>query len=180
MKGINFQNQNFMNLNQIEPNENSKEENFKGKEISVDFLKENVFKQYKCFENDYTYKLFEKINPNSNWKFIKYTSNGKKLHPFLTIKENGIENGSYIEDKGVTSIIFKGYKESICINIDENYPIKKVIKFYLLRVGEEGNINSFKFIVDTLSLTFNDKTSIKDIFGYRITPTITVLQKKNY
>ena len=77
----------------------------------------------------------------------------------------------------MTPIIFKGYKESICINIDENYPIKKAIKFYLLKIGEEGNINSFKFFHGAHSLTFNDKTSIKDIIGYQISLTITVLKK---
>ena len=42
------------------------------------------------------------------------------------------------------SIIFNGYKKKICINIDENYPIKKAIKHYLLRIGEENNSHDFE------------------------------------
>ena len=74
-----------MNKNPMQIIENSKEEQSKGKEIIINVLDDNVIRQYKCFENDY--KLFEKIYPNSNWNLIKFTYNGKKLHPFLIIKE---------------------------------------------------------------------------------------------
>ena len=168
-----------MNLNPMEVIENSKEEKFKEKEIIINVLGGNGNRQYKCFENDYTYKLFEKIYPNSNWNLIKFTYNGKKLHPFLSIKENGIKNGSYIEKKGVKSIIFNKYKEPICINIDEDYPIKKAIKYYLLRIGEGDCLNNFKFLYNTHTLNLDDKTPIKEFIGFNYNPMITVV-KKNF
>ena len=172
---INYQNQNFMNMNPMQIIKNSEEERSKGKEIIINVLDDNENRQYKCFENDYTYKLFEKIYPNSNWNLIKFTYNGKKLHPFLSIKQNGIDNGSFIEKKKLKSIYFKEYKESKCIIIDEDYPIKKAIKYYLLKIGEEGRFNDFKFFYNTHALKLDDKTPIKE-FMRNINPTITVVK----
>ena len=176
--GLNYQNQNFMNLNPMEVIENSKEEKSKEKEIIINVLGGNGNRQYKCFENDYTYKLFEKIYPNSNWNLIKFTYNGKKLHPFLTIKGNGIKDGSYIEKKGVKSIIFNKYKEPMCINIDEDYPIIKAIKYYLFRIGEGDCLNNFKFLYNTHTLNLDDKIPIINLMGFDNSPTITVMKVK--
>ena len=164
-----------MNMNPMQIIKNSEEERSKGKEIIINVLDDNENRQYKCFENDYTYKLFEKIYPNSNWNLIKFTYNGKKLHPFLSIKQNGIDNGSFIEKKKLKSIYFKEYKESKCIIIDEDYPIKKAIKYYLLKIGEEGRFNDFKFFYNTHALKLDDKTPIKE-FMRNINPTITVVK----
>ena len=79
---INYQNQNFMNISQMGMADISNEHYSKGKEIVVTFLDGNRNEKYSCFENDFTYKLFEKINPNSDWSLVKYTCNGKKLYPF--------------------------------------------------------------------------------------------------
>ena len=176
---INYKNQNFMNMNPMQIIENSKEERFKGKEIIINVLDDNENRQYKCFENDYTYKLFEEIYPNFNLYLIKFTYNGKKLHPFLSIKENGIKDGSYIEEKRVKSIIFKKYKEPMCIIIDEDYPIIKAIKYYLLRIGEGDCLNNFKFLYNTHTLNLDDKTPIKEFIGFNYNPMITVV-KKNF
>ena len=82
INGINFQNQNFMNINQMGISDISNEQNSKGKEIFATFLVGNENRKYTCFENDLTYKLFEKIRPNYNWSLINFTCNGKKLYPF--------------------------------------------------------------------------------------------------
>ena len=110
-----------------------------------------------------TYKLFEKISPNNNWSLINFTCNGKKLYPFSTIKDNGIENGFVVGVGKIISILFDGYKSGICINIDEDYPIKKVIKLYLLRIGEENNFHDFQFLYHTKCYNIKDKTPMKNI-----------------
>ena len=177
---INYQNQNFMNMNPMQIIENSKQERAKGKEIIINILDDCENRQYKCFENDYTYKLFEKIYPNSNWNLIKFTYNGKKLHPFLSIKENGIKDGSYIENKEMKSIIFKEYKGSMSITIDVDHPIKKVIKYYLLRIGEEDRFNDFKFVYNAHALNLDDKTPIKEFIGFNQNPVFITVVKRNF
>ena len=74
-------------MNMMMPNLNEK-----GKEITVSFMnfQNKIFDKYTCYENDMAYKLFDKKNPNMHWNLIKYTCDEKKINPFLTIKENGI------------------------------------------------------------------------------------------
>ena len=157
----------------------SNEHYSKGKEIVVTFLAESGNRKYTCFENDFTYKLFEKIHPNGNWSLKNYICNGKKLYPFSTIKENGIENGSIIDVNNITSIIFNGYKKKICINIDENYPIKKAIKHCLLRIGEENNSHDFEFKYKYNNYNIENKIPIKNIFPSELYHTITVIKYEN-
>ena len=178
INGINYQNQNFTNISQMGIADISNEHYSKGKEIVVTFLAESGNRKYTCFENDFTYKLFEKINPNFDWSLVKYTCNGKKLYPFSFIKNSEIENGSIVSVGLVRPIFFNGYKKAICINIDENYPIKKAIKHYLLRIGEENNSHDFKFFYISNYYNIEDKIPIKNIFlGHN--PSVTVIKYKN-
>ena len=171
MNGVNYQYQNFMNINPIGVMNNLP---VKKKEVVVTFIDGNRNEKYKCFENDVTYKLFEKINLFPNYNLIKYTCNGKKLHLFLTLKENGIKDGSIIEVGKTRTIFFNGYKERICINIDEDYPLKKAIKLYLLKIGEENYSDEFKFLFNSKVYNIRNKTPIKDIFSSSILSPIAM------
>ena len=152
---INLQNQNLMNMNPMNimvqvPN---KEINKKGKEIVVynmNYNNEMLPGKYICYENVMTYKLFDRMIGNYSWNLLKFLCNEKKVHPFLTIKENGIKDGSIIKGCFALNILFKNdIVTSINLVVDEHYPIKKAIKFYLLKIGKEGCFNEFFFILTT-------------------------------
>ena len=168
----NIQNQNLTNINQMNMmiQFQSKEINNKGKEIVVllklDSVSQILQKKFICYENDMAYKLLDQINENLHWNLLKYYCNGKKIHPFLTIKENGIEDGSIIISSFAYNIVFK-HVNGFMMNIaeDENYPIKKAIKYYLLRIGKEGCFKEFTFFWNAKKLNIEDKTPIKILFG---------------
>ena len=103
---------------------------------------------------------------------------GKNFIHFL-LKDNGIENGFVVGVGKIISILFDGYKSGICINIDEDYPIKKVIKLYLLRIGEENNSHDFKFMYNANYYDIEDKIPIKNMFLSGPNPTFIVIKYKN-
>ena len=170
--GFNIQSQNLMNMNQMMLNMNQMnmiiEKLQKGKEISVYFR--NV--KYNCFEDDMTYKLIEKLFGGSNWYLITYTINGKKINPFICIKENNIEDGDIIDCNNVFNLYFT--LQNKMITIDGNYPIKKAIKYYLLRIGKENCYEQFNFIWNGKRININDKRPIKDIVLFNSNPSIVV------
>ena len=177
-------NSNGMNLNVMNPHPMNMMMpilNEKGKEITVSFINflNKIIDKYTCYENDMAYKLFDKKNPNMHWNLIKYTCDEKKINPFLTIKENGIKEGSIIKIGFAINISFKDiYGTLINIAVDENYPIKKAIKYYLLRIGKEGCYKEFKFLYNAQELNIEDKTPIKNIFkNSQINAKILVLSK---
>ena len=57
INGINYQNQNFMNISQMGIADISNEHYSKGKEIVVTFLTKSGNRKYTCFENDLTYNI---------------------------------------------------------------------------------------------------------------------------
>ena len=183
--GINIQSQNFININPINQMnmmmpisnlENSK----RGKEIIVYLMNNvnNITKQYSCFENDMTYILFDKMYQNHPWNLLRHYLEGKKIYPFLKIAENGIKDGSIINVNLAKNVIFREDNgSSISIALDENFPIKKAIKYYLLRKGKEGCFNEFSFIYDAKRLNIEDKNPIKNIFKYDLNPNVRVEEK---
>ena len=177
-KEINIQNQIFQNVNQMNMNMNmmnQKSHVNKGKEICVNF--ENSEK-YLCFEDDLAYKLFDKINPNYNFNLFKFSINGKKIHPFLTLEENGIKDGSLINCGDAKNIIFRGFHGFLNIALDIDFPIKKAIEYYLLRIGKEGCYNKFIFSFSDKILNIEDKTPIKELFNEQ-NVNIYVIKKYN-
>ena len=166
---INIQYPNLMNMNQMNAINQFPNQEFdkRGKKIIVslmNFLNQILPKKLICYENDYAYKLFEQIS-EYHWELRKFSLNEKTIHPFLSIKENGIKDGSIIKLNFAHNIIFKHVNGTILnIAMDENYPIKKAIKFYLLRIGKEGCFREFTFIYNGIKLNFEDKTPIKIIF----------------
>ena len=72
---------------------------------SVLFIYGN-YEKYLCFEDDLAYRLFDKINLNYNFNLFKFSINGKRIHPFLTLKENGIKDGSLINCNGAKNLNF--------------------------------------------------------------------------
>jgi len=83
--------------------------NEKGKEISLSFINfknDLLDKNCKFFENDMGYKLFDKILPDYHWNLIKFTNKERKIHPFITIKKNGIKDGSIIKSCFAINIHF--------------------------------------------------------------------------
>ena len=178
---FNIQNPNLMNMNPMNmmmqvPNKEIE----KGKEIVVykmNIVKEMLPEKYICYENEMTYKLLDRMIGNYPWNLLKFLCNEKKLHPFLTIKENGIKDGSIINFCRGLNILFKNSSGfPINIALDENYPIKKAIKFYLLKIGKEGCFNEFFFLYNETRLNIKDKTPIKNIFKYDPNPKIIVQQ----
>ena len=71
----------IMNINPLNMDfDNSNEEMMKGKKIIVSYKNDWGYEKYNCFENDMTYKLFDKIDPNNRWNLIKFTCNEKKSY----------------------------------------------------------------------------------------------------
>ena len=136
--------------------------NRKEKEISVFYYNS----KYSCYENEMTYKLFEKINENIdfNWKLVTYKMGEKALTPFISIIENGIKEGSNIEINDCINITFTGIFGKKNISLDENFPFKKAVKYFLLRVGRKGDYNSFSFSHSGKRISIEDKTPIKKLF----------------
>ena len=179
--GANFQNPNFMNLNQMnimQQNSGKKLSN-KGQELIVTYVSNIRNDRLTCFENEMAYKLFDKIYPdfNVNYNLCKFTCDGKKLYPFLTIKENGLYNGCKIKNTPAINLIFKFYNESKLIVLDEDCPIKKAIKYYLLKIGKNGCFDRFIFLFNNQQLNIEIKTPVKLIFGSNINPNIKVIAK---
>ena len=167
---FNTQTQNLMNMNPMNMMVQfpDKETEKKGKEIVVshmNFRNEMLSGKITCYENEMAYNLFDRMLGNYPWKFIKFFCNEKKIHPFLTIKENGIKDGSIIKGSFAFNISFRNVCGSLInIAVDENYPIKKAIKFYLIKIGKEGCFNEFVFLYNGTKLNIEDKTPIKVIF----------------
>ena len=124
-----------------------------------------------------TYKLIDKINPNYRWNLIKFTCNEKKIYPFLTLKENRINNGSIITTQQARNIVFKSCYGSLNIAIDNNYPIKKAIKYFLLSIGKEGCFNNFIFSFNTEKINFENNILVKDVFQNNNNPQVTVIER---
>ena len=133
--------------------------NIKGKEISVFYYNS----KYTIFEDEITYKLFEKIN-DFNWKLVTFKINGNTLNPFISIAENGIKEGSNIEINDCLNITFDGPFGKKTIIIDENFPFKKAVKQFLLRVGRKGKYNSFSFYYNANKISIEDEAPIKQLF----------------
>lgn len=181
--GANFQNPNFMNLNQmkmIQQNSRKKISN-KGQELIVTYESNVRNDSYSCFENEMAYKLFDKIYPDFevNYNLYKFICDGKKLYPFLTIKENGLYNGCKIKNNPAINFIFKFNNNSTLIILDGDYPIKKAIKYYLLKTGKKGYFDQFIFLYNDKQLNIESKTPVKSMFGLNINPNIQV-KYKNY
>ena len=168
---FNFQNQNFINFaptNMIIQNQNQEIYN-KGQQINVFFETINESKSFICYENEMTYKLFDRIYPNSylNYNLYKFNCKGKTLEPFLIIKENELYNGCKIKANPTKNCFFKQRNQSniqFNIKLDENYPIKKAIKYYLLKIGQKGSYNKFKFLINDVCVNVEDKTPVKKLF----------------
>ena len=179
--GVNFQNQDLINLNPMNmamQNPNKKIEIDKGQKIMVTLLTNVDCENYFCYEYEMTYRLFDRIYPNLNvnYNLNKFTLDGKKLNPFLTIKENGIYNGCKIENSPAKNITFKAifpYDTKIIV-LDEDFVIKKAIKYYLLKIGKKGFFNQFIFIYNGKQINIEDKTPIKEMFKSVTNPDIQV------
>ena len=124
-----------------------------------------------------TYKLIGKIYGNHPWNLIKFICDGKKIYPFWRISENGIRESSIIDCNSVKNIIFNNSK---IIALDENYPIKKAIKYFLLRIGKEGQYNKFIFWYYDKILNVEDKTPIKVFFKNDPNPKIRAEERWSY
>ena len=170
--GINIQSQNIININPMNQMnmmiKNLNEENLiKGKEIIATLVNNigDTVEKFSCFENEMTYILLDKMNNNHHWNLLKYYYNGKRLHPFLTIKENGIHDNFQITGDFTINFYFKsGNGSNITIVSDGNHPIKKVIKYYLLRIGKEGCFDKYVFLYNSAKLNIEDKRPSKEIF----------------
>ena len=176
---INMNQNNIMMMQNINP-----ESNKQGIKLIIsyaNFMNEIKPKKFECFENDITYKLIDKMIPNYQWNLMKLTCEEKKIHPFLTIKENGLKNGSVVKINFAINIIFKDcYGSAKCISIDEKKKKKKAIKFYLLRIGKQNCYDEFSFLYNAQKLNVEDKTPIKVIFkNNMINPKVTV-NENNY
>ena len=176
MLNINFnndQNQNFQNFGQMNLM-NPKEKAEKNKEICVLFA---GYEKILCKKEDMAYKLFDKINPNYNFTLFRFVLNGKKLNPFLTIEENGIKDGDEIDCCRAYNIKFDGPHGFMNIAIDENYHIKKVIKYYLIRIGKEDCFDEYIFTYQSNEINIENKNPIKNLFVNNINPKIKVYKK---
>ena len=162
---INIQNQNVMNMMMSNSN---KDLGKIGEKIFVSFMNDNNIilpDKYVCFENEMTYKLFDQKAGYFPWKLINFYCNGRKINPFLRIKENGIINGSIIKGNFALNIFFKNINGTTYnIPTDENYTIKKPIKYYLQKIGKEGCYREFNFLFNGTKLNIEDKRTIKNIF----------------
>ena len=176
---INMNQNNIMMMQNINP-----ESNKQGIKLIIsyaNFRDEVKPKKFECFENDITYKLIDKMIPNYQWNLMKLTCEEKKIHPFLTIKENGLKNGSVVKINFSINIIFKDcYGSAKCISIDENYPIKKAIKFYLLRIGKQNCYNEYSFSYNAQTLNIEDRTPIKVIFKNNMISPKVIVHENNY
>ncbi len=153
----------MMNMNNMMIGNNNNNFQFeKGKEISIFFNNS----KYNCFENEETYKLFEKIDDNNGfyWHLKKYKIGEKNINPFIRINQNKIVDGSVIDINPCKSLSFNGNFQAINITIDSDYPIKKAIKYFLLKLGKEGEYTSYYFLFNGKKLDIEDKSPIKKIF----------------
>ena len=104
-------------------------------------------------------------------------SDGKKINPFISIKENQIKDGSIISVNTIINIKFSGEYGSKIIALDENYPFKKAVKYFLLKIGKKGCYDKFSFIFEK-KLNIEDKSPIKIIFRYLQIPSVQYYEKE--
>ena len=158
--------------NKLNNNVNNVNDEKNNKNIEISVLYKNS--KYSCFENDLAYKLLEKLY--SHWKFVNFMFDGKKINPFISIKENGIKDGCTIDKDNMVNLVFYGEYGSRIVSIDENYTFKKAVKYFLLRVGKEGCYDKFTFEFGKL-LNSEYNTPIKDIFRGNTNPRISYYEK---
>ncbi len=164
--------------------------------------------EQRCFLDDefssVQKKVLQKINVNTNIKFI---FNSKNVNSQLTISELGMKNNSYVlmlPESGIINdylgsldiqetnniftskinIIFTTTSGVISsMSFDDNISIGLAIQKYLIRMGQEGLINSqsnhLTFLFNARKYQPNDTIKLKELFGIRKSATIVVNDTHN-
>jgi hypothetical protein len=139
----------------------------KGKEIYI--IYEN--NKYNCFENEKTYKLFEKLNV-PNWHLVSFNIEERKLYPFITIKQNKIKDGSIIKISRCKNISFRGNHGNIFLSIDENYPFKSAAEYFLIKIDKIECFKSSCFTYNIKKINLEDYIPMKEIFKNNSNPVV--------
>ena len=80
--------------------------------------------------------------------------------------DNFVYNVTFLTTQGIKTLL----------NLDGKITVGKMLEKYLIRVGKSDLINSYeiRFLFNAQSLSFDDKTKIKDLFNSNYIPKITV------
>ena len=114
------------NLIQLQKKENDK--------ISITIKSENDKVVVKCFEDDKASILWEKYNKDR----IALSYNYQPIDKWLTIKENGLYNGSTIQATNkIYTIDFKFNGNTIKICLAENCPLRMAIIYFFIKIKRE-------------------------------------------
>ena len=158
-------NNNIM-VNNMMLRDNNKIADF-GKEIYV-FCRNN---KYNCFENEKAYKLLEKFNFH-NWNLVKFKIGDRKLNPFITIKQNKVKDGDIFHVFPCKNITFRGNYGDIHISIDENYPFKTAVEYFLVKIDKTESYQSVKFAYNANAVNVENNAPMKQIFKYNLNPVV--------
>jgi len=174
MPNINNMNPMMMNMNMNPGNMNQQMEN-KGKEITLTIISENKREYINCFGDDKASILYEKYKGEGALTF-----NYKILNQYLTIKENGIYNDSFIsvkKNKNFMNLTFEVNQRMIfLICLSEDCPIDIAFIYFFMRIGriiDRDNKNYVFFYKDN-KMEIEDKTPIRDIFHGFPNPIVRV------
>ena len=80
--------------------------------------------------------------------------------------DNFVYNVTFVTPQGIKTLL----------KLDGKITVGKMLEKYLIRVGKADLINSYeiRFLFNAQSLSFDDKTKIKDLFNSNYIPKITV------
>ena len=179
-------NNNIMNMmpsNLMMGNMDKKIEDKKRK-FYLTIISEDKYEYVYCFSDDKASILKEKYNLNE--KFLSF--NYKIIDYNLTIKENGINNGSsiYVVDNCQNIIFENSQNIKIPITLSGDCPIGFALIYYYIMIGRINFIMSMifnekveneelNFVFNGETIQYKDKTPIKQIFSNHPYPLVTIL-----
>ena len=169
----------YMNKKKNKVNNNEQQKNDIDKQISITLKFKNEEFNIKCFENEKTSILKEKCN---NIKKGPLVLNFQPICPELTLKQNGVYNGSTIyainEKKLIYNLVFENSNDiSYTISLSEDCPLHIAILYYYICLDDPYYSNFifkskekliFSYIAKNLKT--QESTSIGKIFINNISP----------
>ena len=108
-----------------------------------------------------------------NWNLVKFNIGDRKLNPFITIKQNKVKDGDIFHVFPCKNITFREIMVMyIHISIDENYPFKTAVEYFLVKIDKTESYQSVRFAYNANAVNAENNAPMKQIFKYNLNPVV--------